>query len=144
LKQETDRLLSLAASAEAELISSDVALPEEAAGKLRSAAGKARLLTSQKMQQFEGLCQKNIVRNFSIFHFFIYLINGTLINNIFQNQMPGEEFPTTNQDLAGFWDMVMLQVVQVNELFDQIDKLRKSQWQEVRLKSTFLHDATIF
>nr|KAF7439395.1 hypothetical protein H0235_001786 [Vespula pensylvanica] len=108
LKQETDRLLSLAASAEAELASGDpVALPEEAAGKLRSAAGKARLLASQKMQQFEGLCQKNI------------------------NQVPGEEFPTTNEDLAGFWDMVMLQVVQVNELFDQIEKSRKSQWQEV-------------
>ncbi|XP_025074871.1 uncharacterized protein LOC105430173 [Pogonomyrmex barbatus] len=108
LKQETDRLLSLAASAEAELAGGDtVALPEEAAGKLRSAAGKARLLTSQKMQQFEGLCQKNI------------------------NQVPGEEFPTTNEDLAGFWDMVMLQVVQVNELFDQIEKLRKSQWQEI-------------
>ncbi|XP_012535325.1 uncharacterized protein LOC105836083 [Monomorium pharaonis] len=106
LKQETDRLLSLAASAEAELASSDT-LPEEAAGKLRSAAGKARLLTSQKMQQFEGLCQKNI------------------------NQVPDEEFPTTNEDLAGFWDMVMLQVVQVNELFDQIENLRKSQWQEV-------------
>ncbi|CAL7950658.1 unnamed protein product [Xylocopa violacea] len=107
LKQETDRLFSLAASAEAELASGDtVALPEEAAGKLRSAAGKARLLASQKMQQFEGLCQKNI------------------------NQVPGEEFPTTNEDLAGFWDMVMLQVVQVNELFDQIEKLRNSQWQE--------------
>ncbi|KAL0122853.1 hypothetical protein PUN28_007496 [Cardiocondyla obscurior] len=108
LKQETDRLLSLAASAEAELASGDtVALPEEAAGKLRSAAGKARLLASQKMQQFEGLCQKNI------------------------NQVPGEEFPTTNEDLAGFWDMVMLQVVQVNEFFEQIEKLRKSQWQEI-------------
>lgn len=71
LKQETDRLLSLAASAEAELASGDtVALPEEAAGKLRSAAGKARLLTSQKMQQFEGLCQKNIVRKFLIIFFY--------------------------------------------------------------------------
>lgn len=49
-----------------------------------------------------------------------------------QNQVPDEEFPTTNEDLAGFWDMVMLQVVQVNDLFDQIEKLRKSQWQEVR------------
>ncbi|KAG7189144.1 hypothetical protein KM043_008712 [Ampulex compressa] len=109
LQQETDRLLSLASMAEAELASADaVALPEEAAGKLRSAAGKARLLASQKMQQFEGLCQKNII------------------------QVPGEEFPTTNEDLAGFWDMVMLQVVQVNELFEQIEKLKKSQWQEVR------------
>jgi len=78
-------LLSLAASAEAELVSSDIALPEEAAGKLRSAAGKARLLTSQKMQQFEGLCQKNIVRNFFPFFAssFIYLINGTSINKIY-------------------------------------------------------------
>ncbi|KAF3429925.1 hypothetical protein E2986_02881 [Frieseomelitta varia] len=118
LKQETDRLLSLAASTEAELASCDtVALPEEAAGKLRSAAGKARLLASQKMQQFEGLCQKNI------------------------NQVPGEEFPTTSEDLAGFWDMVMLQVVQVNELFDQIEKLRNSQWQEVR--SVSVHPQTI-
>lgn len=55
--------------------------------------------------------------------------------------MPGEEFPTTNEDLAGFWDMVMLQVVQVNELFDQIEKLRNSQWQEVC--SVSVHPQTI-
>lgn len=55
--------------------------------------------------------------------------------------MPGEEFPTTSEDLAGFWDMVMLQVVQVNELFDQIEKLRNSQWQEVR--SVSVHHQTI-
>ena len=55
--------------------------------------------------------------------------------------MPGEEFPTTSEDLAGFWDMVMLQVVQVNELFDQIEKLRNSQWQEVR--SVSVHRQTI-
>lgn len=69
LKQEIDRLLSLATCAEAELASGDVALPEEAAGKLRSAAGKARLLASQKMQQFEGLCQKNIVSNSFVYAF---------------------------------------------------------------------------
>ena len=71
LKQETDRLLSLAALAEAELSSSgdSVPLPEEAAGKLRSAAGKARLLASQKMQQFEGLCQKNIVNTSFVVYF---------------------------------------------------------------------------
>ncbi|XP_063977964.1 uncharacterized protein Vlc [Diachasmimorpha longicaudata] len=106
LKAEIERLFKLAASAEDELESGEQ-LPEEAAGKLRSAAGKARLLATQKMQQFEGLCHKNI------------------------NQIPGEEFPTTNEDLAGFWDMVMLQVVQVNNLFDHIDKLRRSQWQEI-------------
>lgn len=79
MKQETDRLLSLAASAEAELANSDtVAIPEEAAGKLRSAAGKAKLLTSQKMQQFEGLCQKNIVSNIL---FFICVIRLNITND---------------------------------------------------------------
>ncbi|XP_008211483.1 disks large-associated protein 4 isoform X2 [Nasonia vitripennis] len=108
LDKERKRLIVLAEGAEAELSGSGAsALPEEAAGKLRSAAGKARLLASQKMKQFEGLCQKNI------------------------NQVPGEEFPTTSEDLAGFWDMVMLQVVQVNDLFEQLDRSRKSQWQEV-------------
>ncbi|KAK0091859.1 hypothetical protein PV326_002599 [Microctonus aethiopoides] len=111
LKAEIERLFLLAASAEVELESNN-SLPEEAAGKLRSAAGKARLLATQKMQQFEGLCQKNI------------------------NQMPGEEFPTTNEDLAGFWDMVMLQVVQVNNLFEHINRLKNSQWQEVRSVAT--------
>ncbi|CAG5096075.1 Similar to Dlgap4: Disks large-associated protein 4 (Mus musculus), partial [Cotesia congregata] len=110
LKAEIDRLFKLAASAEAELANVE-SLPEEAAGKLRSAAGKARLLATQKMQQFEGLCQKNIT------------------------QIPGEVFPTTNEDLAGFWDMVMLQVVQVNDIFEHLDKLRNSQWQEVCSRS---------
>lgn len=66
MKAEIDRLFKLAASAEAELANVE-SLPEEAAGKLRSAAGKARLLATQKMQQFEGLCQKNIVSIFNIF-----------------------------------------------------------------------------
>ncbi|XP_033218883.1 uncharacterized protein LOC117174165 isoform X2 [Belonocnema kinseyi] len=108
LKEEKDRLISLAASAENELAGGDPSvLPDEAAGKLRAAAGKARLLASQKMQQFEGLCQKNV------------------------NQVEGEEFPTKNEDLEGFWDMLMLQVVQVHELFKQIESLKNSQWQEI-------------
>lgn len=62
LKEERDKLILLAESAENELSNVDPSiLPEEAAGKLRSASGKARLLASQKMQQFEGLCHKNIV-----------------------------------------------------------------------------------
>lgn len=60
LEKERDRLLSLAESAEAELENTSN-LPEEAAGKLRAAAGKSRLLATQKMHQFMGLCQKNIV-----------------------------------------------------------------------------------
>lgn len=53
-----NRLLSLAAQAEAEAEQND--LSEEVKGKLRSAYGKARLLVSQKMEQFKGLCVNNI------------------------------------------------------------------------------------
>lgn len=58
LENEIKRLLILADAVEIDLL--DEHLPEETKGKLRSASGKARLLTSQKMQQFKGLCTKNI------------------------------------------------------------------------------------
>jgi hypothetical protein len=60
LKQEIDRLNGLVESAEVDLAGGE-ALPEEALGKLRAASGQARLLIRQKLQQFEGLCHKNIV-----------------------------------------------------------------------------------
>lgn len=56
--RENGRLLNLANQAEAEAEQMD--LPEEIKGKLRSAYGKARLLVSQKMEQFKGLCANNI------------------------------------------------------------------------------------
>jgi hypothetical protein len=46
--------------AEADLAKGEL-LPEDALGKLRAASGQARLLIRQKLQQFEGLCHKNIV-----------------------------------------------------------------------------------
>lgn len=65
LNKERERLIALAETAEAELENSEASnLPEDAAGKLRSGAGKARLLATQKMKQFEGLCQKNIVSRY--------------------------------------------------------------------------------
>jgi len=60
LKQETERLSGLVEMAEADLTKGEL-LPEEALGKLRAASGQARLLIRQKLQQFEGLCHKNIV-----------------------------------------------------------------------------------
>lgn len=67
--------------------------------------------------------------------------NNNLLTSSFwllQNQVPGEAFPTTSEDLAGFWDMVMLQVVQVNDIFEQLDRSRKSQWQEVNPYSNLI------
>ncbi|XP_046399304.1 uncharacterized protein LOC124165821 isoform X2 [Ischnura elegans] len=114
LKSEIARLTKLVDSAEEELargVDGENPLPEEAAGWLRSAAGQARLLMRQKMQQFEGLCQKHLL------------------------QSPGEAFPTTLEDLAGFWDMVLLQVASVDAMFQEIDTLRASGWVETPSKT---------
>jgi hypothetical protein len=48
-----------------------------------------------------------------------------------QAQSSEEPFPTTSEDLAGFWDMVMLQVEHVNKLFEEITALRAADWVEV-------------
>ncbi|CAH0550040.1 unnamed protein product [Brassicogethes aeneus] len=106
LEEQNKRLLGLAEKTEKEL--ENPKLTEEVVGKIRSAAGKAKLLVSQKMQQFKGLCTNNI------------------------NQVAGEAYPTTNEDLQGFWDMVMLQVNQVDALFEEISALKKNDWKEVK------------
>ncbi|XP_073986236.1 uncharacterized protein isoform X2 [Rhodnius prolixus] len=104
LKENVDILEKLAVEAEKELTELD---NEEGCGILRAAAGKARLLVAQKLKQFEGLCLKNI------------------------KQSDKEDFPTTNEDLAGFWDMVMIQVNEVVSQFEQINKLRKNDWKNI-------------
>ncbi|KDR11387.1 Disks large-associated protein 1 [Zootermopsis nevadensis] len=109
LKQEIDRLNGLVETTEADLTSGG-SLPEEALGKLRAASGQAKLLIRQKLQQFEGLCHKNIA------------------------QSSEEPFPTTSEDLAGFWDMVMLQVEHVNKLFEEITALRAADWVEAKVR----------
>lgn len=120
LKTEQDRLLALADQAEKELetllasstcsstttATSTVEVSDDVLGYLRSASGKARLLVSQKMKQFEGLCRNNL------------------------NQLPDEKFPTTNEDLQGFWDMVMLQVAHVDSLFKEIETLKANNWKK--------------
>ncbi|XP_013187047.1 uncharacterized protein LOC106132233 [Amyelois transitella] len=112
-KKETERLLALSATAEKELESlqdrEDVS--EEILGFLRSASGKARLLATQKMQQFEGLCYNNI------------------------NERLDEPFPTTVEDLQGFWDMVCLQVKHVDAMYENIAALKANNWQEISAPS---------
>ncbi|KAK9503488.1 hypothetical protein O3M35_010033 [Rhynocoris fuscipes] len=104
LKENVDRLEKLAEEAEKELTELE---SEEGCGILRAAAGKARLLVAQKLKQFEGLCYKNI------------------------KQSKDEDFPTTNEDLAGFWDMVMIQITEVFTQFEQIEKMRKNDWKNI-------------
>lgn len=80
-------------------------------GYILVAVGKARLLCSQKMKQFEDLCYTNL------------------------NQLPDEKFQTTGEDLRGFWDMVMLQVNNVDASFAEIDSFRKNGWRKPIPKS---------
>ncbi|XP_077291646.1 uncharacterized protein LOC143915092 [Arctopsyche grandis] len=106
---ETEKLLKLGDVAESCLVEvQDVAdVSEEVKGFLRAAAGKARLLASQKMQQFEGLCHNNI------------------------NRRPDDQFPTTDEDLRGFWDMVCLQIEDIRTIFEQINIMKGTNWKEV-------------
>ncbi|KAL1132376.1 hypothetical protein AAG570_010331, partial [Ranatra chinensis] len=98
---------SLANSAEEEL---KTCPNEEGCGVLRATAGKAKLLVAQKLNQFRGLCNNNI------------------------KQSSEEDFPTTNEDLAGFWDMVMIQVRDVINQFDEIKKLCANGWRMPKTK----------
>ncbi|XP_045530869.1 uncharacterized protein LOC123718432 isoform X1 [Pieris brassicae] len=108
-KKETERLLALSAGAEKELesLQNQENISEEVLGLLRAASGKARLLATQKMQQFQGLCYNNI------------------------NECGDEQFPTTLEDLQGFWDMVLLQVRNVDALYSHLDSLKANNWQEI-------------
>lgn len=88
------------------------------------------------MQQFEGMThiineqKKNVNPHISIKltkKFFRHFILGLCHNNL--NQIPGEKFPTTSEDLEGFWDMLLLQVDHVNSIFAEIEELKKNNWQ---------------
>ena len=46
-------------------------------------------------------------------------------------QNSNEPFPTTSEDLAGFWDMVTIQVEHVKSLFHEVQTLRNNGWKEV-------------
>lgn len=109
LKDEQVRLLALAAVAEKyiDALTNNPDITEDTFGLLRSASGKARLLASQKMKQFEGLCHNNL------------------------NRSPEDAFPTTLDDLQGFWDMVYLQVTHVDSIFADIEQLKNNDWQRV-------------
>uniref|UniRef100_A0AAG5DBZ1 Guanylate-kinase-associated protein n=1 Tax=Anopheles atroparvus TaxID=41427 RepID=A0AAG5DBZ1_ANOAO len=114
LKTERHRLEAMADEVEKEisqLKGDGVDIGEDLNGYILAAVGKARLLCSQKIKQFEDLCYTNL------------------------NQLPDEKFQTTCEDLRGFWDMVMLQVNNVDATFVEIDSFRKNGWRKPIPKS---------
>ncbi|VEN44208.1 unnamed protein product [Callosobruchus maculatus] len=80
-------------------------IPEEAHDMIDSAIGLSKLLIAQKFNQFRGL--------------------------INQCQIGGEERTVSCQDLHGFWDMVYLQVEDLNKRFDNLNKLKENNWREI-------------
>lgn len=101
---EEDRIRGLCLRAEAHMRAHD--LPEEACGLIRSAIGKANLLLTQKFVQFRDLCQNHMV--------------------------PDPDEPETLWgDLQGFWDMVKIQIDNVDDLFAEIELMRHNGWQEI-------------
>lgn len=70
----------------AEAILSDESTPEEVKGHIMAAIGKTNMLFSHKFSQFRELCRRNI------------------------EPRANDSFLVSGSDLAGFWDLVMMQV----------------------------------
>lgn len=89
---------------------------EESKGELRSVAGKAKLLKSEKFNQFRGLCHKNI--------------SGSDLDG----------YPTTSQDLEGFWDMISIQFDDIITKYEIAKTMKDNDWkfpsQTPSMKST--------
>lgn len=80
-------------------------LSEDIRDSLLAAIGKAKLLMAQKLAQFKGLCIKNITI-----------------------KIEEDPFVPTLADLAGFWDMVYIQVEHIHELFAELAIIRENGW----------------
>ncbi|XP_034550289.1 disks large-associated protein 4 isoform X2 [Notolabrus celidotus] len=104
LQAETGRMEGWCQQMEQE--TKDNPLSEEVLGKVRSAVGSAQLLISKKFKQFRGLCDQNL--------------------NVNANPRP------TDQDLAGFWDLLQLSIEDISLKFDELYHLKSNDWQPIQ------------
>uniref|UniRef100_A0A3Q3N7N2 Discs, large (Drosophila) homolog-associated protein 3 n=1 Tax=Labrus bergylta TaxID=56723 RepID=A0A3Q3N7N2_9LABR len=77
-------------------------LPEEVLELIRNAVGSAQMLMSQKVQQFFRLCQQSVD--------------------------PSAYPQPTSQDLAGFWDLLQLNIEDVRVKFQDLQRVKDSNW----------------
>lgn len=103
VNEEQSRIEALCRKVEGDLESD---MPDEAGGICRAFLGKANLLTSKKFKQFRGLCEQNITHTPS----------------------PETGRITLVSDLAGFWDMVMIQVDEINSKFIDVETMKDNGW----------------
>lgn len=103
LKAQVSRFTALCEQAENDI--AENCLSDEASGKIRAAIGKSQLLLTKKFKQFERLCNENI------------------------ESTSGKKRPMST-DLEGFWDMVSIQVEDVNKMFDNLEEMRNNNWKD--------------
>lgn len=105
---EENRILSQCRQIDPDINCPD--LPEEAHGKIRATIGKANLLINQKFKQFQDLCSEHM--------------------------NPSEDGkPLLWKDLQGFWDMIKIQIDNVDEMFTEIELMRQNGWKELSIHS---------
>uniref|UniRef100_A0A3Q3L7K3 Discs, large (Drosophila) homolog-associated protein 3 n=1 Tax=Mastacembelus armatus TaxID=205130 RepID=A0A3Q3L7K3_9TELE len=100
LQTEVERMESWCQNMEREAEENE--LPEEILELIRNAVGSAQMLMSQKVQQFFRLCQ--------------------------QSMDPSAYPQPTSQDLAGFWDLLQLNIEDVRVKFQDLQRLKDSSW----------------
>ncbi|KAK6617068.1 hypothetical protein RUM43_014670 [Polyplax serrata] len=76
-------------------VNCDKSFSREIEGRIRAAVGKTRLLLAEKFKQFEGL--------------------------IDQSENNTSEKEISINDLQGFWDLVLIQVNEVKEIFRDLE-----------------------
>lgn len=86
---------------------------EDSLGEVQTTIGKAQLLINKKFKQFRGLCVKNVKDKTNT------------------SELKEGEFVTLDDDLAGFWDMVCLQIDEIHSLFKNLDELKANNWEYV-------------
>ncbi|CAG9770252.1 unnamed protein product [Ceutorhynchus assimilis] len=84
----------------------DPELPEEAQSSIGVTIGQSKLLVSKKFEQFRGLIKQCMTQNY-------------------------EEKEITCEDLHGFWDMVYMQVENLDVRFENLHKLKDNNWSEL-------------
>lgn len=81
-------------------------IPEEASDMIDVAIGQSQLLISKKFKQFQSLIEQCKKTEY-------------------------EEKPITCEDLHGFWDMVYIQVIDLDKRFNNLNVLKANNWQEI-------------
>jgi hypothetical protein len=91
-------------------------------------------LATKKFKQFEG---NDIIQSFQLpcgyWIFFFFLLTIILLLGLcHENLKPSEDGPQTLAgDLQGFWDMMMLQVDNIDASFDDLRQCRENGWQVI-------------